>query len=420
MRLSLKVSVVCTFIVACGWALFASFGEGAARQIARMLGSRLVRISDGKFADPIVFVHARLQDVLWIASISVVIIFALIGFDALLRKLAFYRRARGVWLGVILFIGVNAWWAASAHTALLWCLFYRKEMVDNFAQFQIKKALMPEQKVRYQIMLVGNSQVRTNLDEKVINRVLGGETWTTEVHQSSACGFDTLLLIRDLRRAKVELAVDYVSPFVFYGKTNGKVISQFIGWSDMPELIQWGGIDILPLHAVKIGLIGDVLSLVKYHESISQRVLGASLILLPQLSFNDAQDVRHEVQAEQKKNESQLGPVAEFEKRAFAKGIEELISRASCIVLIKGHFSPALERVIDPRIRTDLEAFLDSLEKRYPGRLFVLPEEDFIKLDESDYADVVHLNEEGQARFSESFAKELPKYLEQLDPTTRR
>lgn len=414
MRSPLRCFIFAGVLLAAGWLLFFTAKEPLSRMIAKAAGGTLLRISDGKFNDPQLFVAGRLHDVLWLATIALLLALATRAADAGARRFTLYNKARGVWLGTILFAAVNIWWATAAHTVTFWCLFYQPNsgFADNYTQFHIKKYLSPELNAGKRVLLVGNSQVCSNLDERVINRVLAPGIWTTEMHQSGACGFDTMLLLRDLRETEGDLIIDYVSPIRFYGSTNGKVVSQYLRWRDLPDLVKWGGTDKLPSNAIKLGLAGKLFPLVSGQSCISQRLIGGAIVFLPQQIFDSSLETDLAAQASLRRDGLHLGPVSDFEKRAFAQGIAEAVARGRRVLLIMGGYYPVSEKLTDPRIRPDFEAFLNSLQRKHPGSVFVLPESDLIQVDESDYMDLVHWKKETQAKFSEVLAGRIPRYLE--------
>lgn len=414
MRSPLRYFVPAGVLLAAGWLLFFTAKEPLSRIAAKAAGGALLRISDGKFNDPQLFVAGRMHDVLWLATIALLLALAVWAIDAGARRFILYGKARGVWLGTILFLAVNVWWATAAHTVTFWCLFYqrRSDFANTYAQFHIKKYLNRELKTKKRVLLVGNSQVCSNLDEKVINRLLGPDIWTTEMHQSGACGFDTTLLLRDLRETEADLIIDYVSPIRFYSNTNGKVISLYLRWRDLPDLVEWGGIDKLPNKAIKLGLSGKLIPLVRDQSSISQRLLGGAITFLPQQIFDSSLETDLAAQASRRRDGLHLGPVADFEKRAFAQGIAEAVAQGRRVLLIIGSYYPVLEKLTDPRIRPDFEAFLGSLQHKHPGSVFVLPESELIQVGESDFTDLVHWKKETQAKFSEILAGRIPRYLE--------
>lgn len=413
MRSPVRCFISVGVVLTAGWLLFFTAGETIARAITKAAGGVLLRLSDGKFNDPQLFVAGRIREILWISTIALLLALAAWMFDRGAQRVTFYKQARGVWLGSILFVAVNVWWATAARTVTMWCLFYhRGGVVDNHAQFQIKKYLNPEVKAKKHVVLFGNSQVNTNIDERILNRLLAPDIWTTEMHQPGTCGFDATLLLRNLREMEADLFVDYVSPVPFYSGTNGMVISRNLRWRDLPDLVNWGGTDKLPHEAIKMGLAGRLIPLARDQASISQRVLGGAIISLSQQVFDSSLEADLGAQASRRRNGLRMGPVAEFEKHAFAQGIAETVARGRRFLLIMGSHHPTAESLMDPRIRPDFEAFINSLQDKHPGSVFVLPESELIQVNASDFADLVHWKEETRTRFSQSLAGEIPRYLE--------
>ncbi len=411
-----RLLLIAAAATALGWLGYAAAGASIARTLSARIGPALVAKAQGKFTDPAVFIQGRGKEALLLATALVVLWALVLALDWLLARRPLYRSARGIWLGLIGFAAVNLWTLAAGQTALFWSLFFNRTYTDNFAQFQIKKRLMPEQSAPRKAMLIGNSQTQSNLDELIMNRMIADQLWTTEMHQSGTTGFDLLLLMRDLQKADADLLICYVSAGYFYGRTNGKVAAQFFNFRELPDLLRLRGWSYFPEGALRSGLFSSVLPLFHYRLSFTQRLLGGEISHLEQRQFDASLETDLPQQAHRRAPSLHLGPVADFEKAAFAQTVSELTAAGRTLILIAGQMYPVLEEEMDPAIHGDMTQFLRGLEQRHPGKVTVLAQEEFFQPTREDFRDLVHLTTDGQERMTQKLVEVLKERFLRTSP----
>ena len=168
-RLTLWLVVVPVIV----WALFEFSGDSVSSRISARFASRILAGGDGKFTNAQAFVENRLRDGAVLTTAACLLILAGRWLSALVgRRLR--TPARWIVQGWIAFVGLNVFTAVAAHTVLFWCLLFSgKDHTNNYTQWRIKQGLMKEVAAPSQAVLIGASQIRTQIDTKVLNQRLG-------------------------------------------------------------------------------------------------------------------------------------------------------------------------------------------------------------------------------------------------------
>jgi len=411
MNLRLKRPAIAALLIAAGgWGAFMVFGWKLAAAIAHRFEGVLGRVANGKFDDPVSFVHGRLAEAMALATL----VFALIAVTRWIWIWLGTRRSlsplRGLIAGVVVFAFLNmvAW--AAGHTVLFWALFYDKTQIDNFAQYHIKRTLMDEVGGKRRAILLGSSQTNRSIDEVLMNQEIGGKIWTTELTQPGARGFDLLTLSRDIPLGKGDIVICYLSEIMFAGSGNGIVVASFMNFSEVPDAFQLGGWRYLPGDAVRSGLLGRALPLYRYRESLSNRVLGWSISHLDQQRFDQSLESDLEAQAKRRAPDLRLDEASGFEEKAFSRMAGELADKGCTLVVISGDNHPAMRRYGNPEVIQHLEHFLTDLAKKHPRNFVLLHGSEFFMPTDSDFADLVHFNDEAQRRFTLKLADYLSRF----------
>jgi len=175
-----------------GWIVYAVARQRIAAAIAGRFGETLLKFGQGKIRDPNLFIQHRLSEALWLATLALLLVFVQWLCNRLAR--ARIRRERWVVQGMAAFVLLNLWIAAAMNTALFWGAMGAGAGVQNLMQFHFKRILAEENSVTDQAVLVGSSQTRAEIDEDLLNKLLGTNLWTTELHFPGSCGYDLLLV----------------------------------------------------------------------------------------------------------------------------------------------------------------------------------------------------------------------------------
>src|SRR6185369_7901094 len=239
--------IICALMMAV-WIGYLAVGAQVARMVAARVGGALIRVGQGKFPDAAVFVQGRIREALWLTTLVLLWIAAHWILDRFAR--ARIQRYRWVVHGLAGFIFLNAWVGAAMNTALFWGAMGMGAGIQNLMQFHFKRILLEETRIPKRAVLVGSSQTRAQIDEDILNRELGTNLWTTELHFPGSHGYDVLLIERQFRRTRPQLAVCYLTEGYFYNGTHGLTPPNFFGWRDLPDAWRRGAFRYLSLEEV--------------------------------------------------------------------------------------------------------------------------------------------------------------------------
>ncbi|HLP75406.1 MAG TPA: hypothetical protein VK327_00690, partial [Candidatus Paceibacterota bacterium] len=398
-----------------GWCGYFGIGAHVSKIIAGRFGSILWRIARGKINDLPVFVCGRFREFLWLLTLATVWATIHMLMNRSLEKRTNGQRWRWTVHGVTGFVLLNVWVGAAANTALFWGIIGGGAGIQNYAQFQFKRIVFEENAAPRRAVLVGSSQTRAQIDEDQLNRRLGTNLWTTELHFPGSKAYDLLLIEPKLRRANPQWVICYLSEGYFYTGSHGEVPPNFLAWRQLPDAWQRGALKYLSNDEVGYGLLGDILPIFRCRDVISQRVLGSVAVNLPQTRYDASLITNLEARAGLTAKSYRSNRESEFQKRAFEDFIIRCEQAQRTVVLLEGGYNPILARQLDPAIRADMLKFLAELNKRHPN-VIVIPSEDLPVQLPTDYSDLSHVTEEMQGRFTQFLAGWLQKRLaEQRD-----
>jgi hypothetical protein len=379
-------------------------GPSFASFLSHWLAGPLQRVGRGKFTDSTAFVLHRLEDSLLLWSSALAIVVAVLLAHRLLTRSTWYAKSAGVGPGLLAFLAINCWLQIAAQTVLFWLPFYDARHIDNYAQFQIKRHLLREQKPKTSVLLIGNSQTRAQIDEGLLNQAWSPSIWTTELTQPGAHGFASMVLTRDLAGVPADYVITYISEIFVYGSENGIVLPKFFQWQDLAYIRQERIWNQLPPGNLRSGIAGWFIPAYRLSGSFSQRLLGAAITDLPQQRFDAARDAQPTAGDRERLQKEE---VARFQKRAYETAVQELAGRGTKVILILGRTRPDLHEQVDRRILDDVHEWVMSLRARWPEQVSVIQEEHFFQAQPEDYADKVHVTEEAQTRFSTALVDHL-------------
>jgi hypothetical protein len=394
-------------LAAGSWLTFRLIGMDAARLIAKKFGAILLRASNGKFDDPVLFVHGRLREILTLVTVALALWLMGSATRRILKRTDRSPGARGLQHAAVLFISLNIFVGACGGTVLFWSIFYDKKQVDNFAQYQIKRDLFTELHGRRRAVLIGNSQTNRCIDEVAMNAMVGPQLWTTELTQPGARGFDMLVLSRDIPLKRGDWVICYVTEINFYGMGSGIVAADFLHFGDVPDLAEFHGWNQLAPGSIRSGLLGRVLPLYRYRNSLSHRLLGWEMTRVHQVRHDSAVNPDPEAQARSSASKLGIGKGAEFEQAAFVRMADELSEKGCTLIVIAGNLHPALAKRIAPEVRDNLAGFFKSLKHRHPDHVVIVDGSRFFVPDADSFLDLVHFTDKAQQRFTHDLALHL-------------
>ena len=392
------------------WALWFLLGKLLASVLASALGARLLKLGDGKFTDPAVFIQMRLQDLALLASAA-----SLLTLACLLAGCWFRRRlpSRLRWVAnsLVLFLCCNLFAAIASHTVLFWCLLFTgQDNTHNYTQYQIKRGLMREIAVPRQAVLLGNSQTHAEIDKRLLNARLGRQLWTSELHFPGSRPFDMILSLEDLPPVKIDYVIVYLSEGYFYSGASSEADMFFMRWRDLGQFYECGGKNVDAGRFFPYGLLGDVLPLFRLREPIASRLFGFAILGLNQERRDQSLSADLAERARTAAATYRLGPESDFQKKAFALFAGKCRERHARLVLCCGQLNPILGRALDPALRPDMLACLRDLARRDPN-IILLEESQLPVQTEKDYMDLTHVDQANQVRFTEYMETVLQKLL---------
>jgi hypothetical protein len=386
------------------WVGYALLARPLSVGIAHRWGPQIVRKGDGKFCDAAVFLQHRFYEGVLLLTLTLGLVVMVV---ILARVLS--RRMPPLWkwipYSVIGFVGVNLWLAFAAGTCLFWCLFWNgKGTTNNLTQFHIKLLLMDENPASTKVVLAGSSQVRTQIDHRLLNRQLGTNIFATELHFPGNHSLDFLFLDRKLRGHKADVILCYLSESIFFNGAASDGFPLFFGFRDLPAFLRLGGKPQWAPKSFGLGLLGNALPIFWLRDAVGERLFGDEVAGLGQAEqlASLASDLHQ--RATVWAAASRADPQSEFCFAAFDAFVAQCRSEGKRVILCCGQMNPILARQLDPALRPRMLAFLAQLAAKYDN-VVLLQEKDLPAQTEADYDDLSHANKAAQLRFTEAIAR---------------
>lgn len=392
------------------WLAYAVAGHRLALWIARRWGPQIVRAGDGKFSDAALFVQHRFYEGAWLLSMSIIVLALALTLGALTA-----RRLPALWKWIpysaAAFAGLNVWIKLAGSTCLFWCLFWNgKGLTDNFTQFHIKLRLLDENPAPVKVVLAGSSQVRAQIDPRILNRELLPEIFSTELHFPGSRGYDFLALDNELAGHQVDVVVCYLSELYFFGNGFSPGFPFFFTVTDWPEFKRLGGKLSADPESARYAVLGSLLPVFRLRDSLTQRFLGDAVGLrLKEPVWSPAADLNQ--RAVEMAAPYQTNSLSQFNVAGFEAFVAHCRARNRLAVLCWGQANPLLARTLDPALRPEVHAFLRSLARRYDNVVLLEPPSLPVQT-AADYDDLTHANRAAEVRYTEALAPFLRQLAE--------
>jgi hypothetical protein len=396
----------CLLLTLATWLAYALLARPLSVGLAHRWGPEIVRKGDGKFSDAAVFLQHRAYEGALLLTLTLGLAVVAVALATVLA-----RRVPPLWkwvpCSVIGFVGVNVWIKLAAGTCLFWCLFWNgKGTTNNLTQFHIKLLLMDENPAPTKVALAGSSQVRAQIDPRLLNRQIGSNLFATELHFPGNHSFDYLFLDRKLHGHKADVIVCYLSEGIFFDGAVSDGFPLFFGFRDVPAFLRLGGKPQWAPKSVGLGLLGNVLPIFWLRDPVVQRLLGDQMAGLGQAEqlASLASDLHRRaiVSATGFRADEQ----SDFCFAAFDAFVARCRSERKTVILCCGQVNPILARQLDPALRPRMLAFLAQLAAKHDN-VVLLQEKDLPTQTEVDYDDLSHVNLAAQIRFTEAMARVL-------------
>lgn len=402
------LAILSVVLVGAGWLAYWGLGHMVARRVAERWGARMVQAGDGKFSDAALFLQNRFFEGAWLLTLTVVVL-ALVA----LAGAWFARRLPALWKWISYaaagFVGLNVWLKFAMATCLFWCVFWNgKGTTDNLTQFNLKRILMKENRAPVKVVLAGSSQVRAEIDPRLLNRQLGSNIFSTELHFPGNHGYDFLFLSDELKGQQADIFVCYLSELNFYSQGLSAGFSLFFDFSELPDFLRLGGKPGWGPRSLGYGLVGNVLPAFRMRGPVAQRLLGNGVTELEQNEQLASRADDLEMRGVDAARGYRAGAQSTFEMVSLERFVGVCQARHQTVVLCCGQLNPLLAAHLDPALRPQMLEFLRQLGARHPN-VVVLGEDELPKQTAADYEDLTHVNREAQVVFSKAIGEVLKK-----------
>jgi len=398
-----------------GWLGYALAGGWAAQLVAARFGGVLMRVGQGKFNDASLFVQGRFREALWLATLALLWVVAHRALDWLWRLRAGENPWRWVAHGVAGFVLLNVWVGFAANTALFWGALGAGGGVQNYMQFQFKRVMAEEVDAPMRAVLVGSSQTRAQIDERLLNERLGTNLWTTELHFPGSKAYDLLLIEPQLKRSRAQLVVCYFTEGYLYTGSHGETPPNFLSFGQLPDAWRRGALRHLSGAEIGYGLLGDALPLFRCREVVSQRLLGAAAAQMKQAQYDAGLPVDLDTRARDNARSFRSDADTDFQKRAFEDFVVRCERAGRKVVLLTGGYNPVLTRQMDPALRADMIGFLNGIAARH-ANVVLVPASALPEQTAADYDDLNHVNVPMQRRFTEHLVALMAEWSAESKP----
>lgn len=398
------VEWLCVAMVAAMWLGYATLGPLATRTVSDHFGATILRATQGNLADAHAFVGTCAREAVLLLSVALL---AVIVYRLLCRLClgpASNKTGAWVFLTVMGFVLFNVWLAVAMHTTLFWCLMWQGEETNNLTRFRLKAAMLRDYAAERKAVILGSSQARAQLDERLLNELLEPMLHTAELHFPGSHAYDITLVNRKIASTCPQVLICYVSEMNFYEGAASEVIPVFFGFEDLKDCQTLPVIANLPFDGMAYGLLGDVLPAFALRDVISQRLLGTGVALIRARTHE--RETQRDVKAtrRQKAKTYRLDKAAKFQKQAFTAFAVRCEKQNQQLIILAGQLNPSVSRYLDPTIRADMLSFLRHLRDQHPNLVLL---DDLPLQMESDYTDLTHVNATKQAEFTRYFAEQL-------------
>lgn len=394
-----------------GWMIYGAAGAAIAEKLGTRFGPALLQLGRNKFNDPVWFLQNRFREALWLATLTL----AWVAAQALLARpiRAWIRTVLWRWTLHALagFVFLNLWIAFAMTTAVFWSVLGAGAGWEDYMRFQFKRIIAAELKAPKRAVLVGSSQTEAQIDENLLNQKLGSRLWSTELHFPSSSAYDLLLIEPQLETIRPDLVICYFSENYLYAGVSSDVPKNFLSFTQFAEARRDGGVDLMSFEQVGYGLFGQMVPVFRCRGVLSQRLLGAAMIKLPQTRFEAGLDADLEIRAEKAApGFLRDSSVSSVQKQALERFVSRCEAANRRVILLIGDYNPILSRKLNPGLRPDMLGFLEELKARHPFLTLVSPAE-LPPQSAADYEDLFHVNKEAQRRFTEFLVEYLQGQL---------
>ena len=403
-----RLFTIATLLLAAGWGLYLVAGGALSTALGARLAGVVARLGEGKVVSAAAFVHGRLLEAMWLATL--LLAWAAVHALCARWRARLFSSRRLAWAGhaAVALICLNLWCAAAQRTVLFWGLFWQGAQTHNLTRFHIKLILAGEQIGPARAVLVGSSQVRAQIDEELLNSLLGSRLRATELHYPGNKAYDVFMMQPLVSRARPDYVIYYASEGDFHSGSVTEAVPAFLTAGALPDLVRRGGLKFVPLERAGYGVLGEIVPLFRLREVISRRVFGPAIMDLNQQAYDAALEASLATRAAQWTKTFVLNDESRFHQQALTDLADRCRQSGQHLILIAGELNPLVQPTMAPEIRAGMLTLMRQLAA---GSDHVTLIEDLPPQAEADYMDLTHVNKDAQARFTRALAARLEGIL---------
>ena len=378
-----------------------AWGHHFAQWISNYIADPLLRVGDGKFTDVPGFLLHRMVESCWLLAV--------IGGLLLVNGwlLARQTRSSSTWNWVlpatVIFVSCNLFVAAASHCAVFWLAMWQGEPTHGLVQFRLKEILAAEQPSPRQAVLVGNSQMRAQVDEKILNELLGDRIWTTELHFPGTQPFDLLLIESTLRDLHPDLVILYVSELTLFDQVSGGRFAYFMDWQGYRTFRELHGPDLgVPSAKTRFALTGALFPLFRYRDVFVQRAFGTAATA-SQRRHDNSLEKDLNARARNWKHRFSTSDGSHFHRDSLARFVTACGLGGTDVLLLAGQVNPVLQKYLPEEMSLLLHTYLRDLATENP-HVHLLQGAPWMVHGVEDYADLTHVIPTVQRSFTDELA----------------
>jgi len=306
------------------------------------------------------------------------------------------------------FVCLNLWFSQAERTILFWGLMWNGKETQNLAGFYLKLLLASENPAPVQAVLMGNSQTRAQIDEELLNPLLGSRLRTFELHYPGSGSYDMFLMQPLVSRLHPQYILCYVTEANFCGGSGSAIVPNFLTWMDLPDLIRRDRHQFISTQQTGYGLLGHTLPVFRLREVLAQRFLGREMSQFKQQRHNLALETSLAERARQAARGYEVSAGSQFQRRAFEDFTVRCQRANQHLIVLCGQMNPLLGDALAPHLREEMLLFLRSLESQHANVTIV---ENLPRQVAEDYEDLTHVTKPAQERFTRFLAEWLRDFL---------
>lgn len=396
---------IATIVVTAGWGVYVLAGSVIAKLLAARLSGFVLKLGEGKISSPAEFIQHRMLETAWL--VTLLLLWAYMHIIVAKCRPSSPRRS---WVchSLLALICLNIWLWQAGRTVLFWGLMWEDKQTQNLARFHIKLILTREDHSPQRAVLMGSSQSRAQIDEELLNSLLGTKLRTTEMHYPGSKAYDDFLLQPILAPACTSYVIVYLSEADFHSGSASEIAPNFFTLGALPDLVRRGGTKYLPAGGIGYGLLGEMLPMFRMREVLAQRVFGPAIGQMKQQRYNTALEINLAERGASMAKTYQSNDESRFQKRALEDFLARCRDSNQRVILLAGQLNPLMGHQIDPEIRREMIGLLRALAVKFPNVTVIekLPEQT-----EQDYLDLTHVNKPAQERFTRFLAGWLEEHV---------